>query len=130
MGIVRTLLALLIAVPAGATSASAAAAPIGDPLPFFAACTGRLSAEMEFQWLTGDPDAARTEALRRAMIDILEALTPAEQAPGIMHRRVAAKAAHAALLATAVFGPDPRASEAAADRARELRDGCIGALLS
>ncbi|MEL6585679.1 MAG: hypothetical protein AAFY65_12835 [Pseudomonadota bacterium] len=103
----------------------------GDPLPFFASCTGRLSAELEFQWLVSDPaTAAQVKAQRAALIDILDALTPTEGAQTVLHQRISAKMAHAALLTTARFHTDPDRARAAAERAERLTRGCTDQLLS
>lgn len=109
---------------------SADAALYDDPVTFFATCTGRLSAEMEFQWLIGAPSGDRTQAQRDAFIDILDALAPQDDIGTILHQRISAKMAHAALLQTAQFGTDPDQSARAADRAAKLVQACTNLVLS
>lgn len=81
----------------------------------FAACTGRLSALLEHQWLLSDPGAERTALQRDAMWSLAEAALPPEQGAAALHLRVSAKAAQAGLLLTARFGgnvPAARQSDA------------------
>lgn len=117
--------------------ATALAAPVhategiyGDPVDFFATCTGRLSAQMEFQWLMSDADADRTKAQRAAMIDILQAMTPPEQGREVLHTRISAKHAHWALLQQAQFATDPEEAAHAERVALRLMQGCTAFLLS
>jgi hypothetical protein len=96
----------------------------------FAACVGRLSAQMEFQWLLSDPEADRTEAHRGAMIDLLEAVTPAEAARQALHVRLVAKQAHARLLTRAHFNDDPQDATWAATRAETEIGYCLSMMLN
>ena len=102
-----------------------------DPLPALpqlAACTGRLSALMEHQFLADGPASEATRRQRDGLADILAAVTPAGAEVRVMAWRVEAKAAHAALLRQARFGPDP--GGLAALRAERLVVRCTGLLLS
>lgn len=73
----------------------------------FAICTGRLSAQMEHQWLVGDPGAEETEAWRNAMASLLEAVMEPEGGRRVLATRIEAKLAHAQLLNRAKFNDDP-----------------------
>lgn len=101
----------------------------GPPLPFFAGCTGRLSALMEFQWLIGAPEAAQTAELREEMVLILDAVTPPDGGREALSLRVSAKRVHWALLTTAAFGTDPDRAVQAQRRADHLIRGCTDRLL-
>ena len=100
-----------------------------DPLPMFAACTGRLSALMEFQWLTQDPGADRTQVLRDAMADLLEVVTPPEARVRAMSLRIEAKAAAAVVLRQARFSRDAVLARWAQVRAARLVADCAGLLI-
>lgn len=112
MGSLKTFfLAVFLGLCASANLGLANNAP--DPLHQFATCAGRLSAEMEHQWLLSDPDARRTEAIRQSMLDVLASLTQAEQSRTVLQWRIEAKTAHAALLSRATFRSDEWASDMA-----------------
>ena len=126
MGGLRTLplLAFSLAM-AGAPPLRAETLP---DLPHLAACTGRLSALMEHQFLIDGPAADHTKRQRDALADILAALTPDGAEAQAMGWRLEAKAAQAALLSQATFGRDPGGR--AALRAQRLVAACTGFLLS
>jgi len=112
MGSVKTILLVLflgLFAPVSLAQANTA----DDPIHQFATCAGRLSAEMEHQWLLSDPDARRTEAIRESMLDVLASLTQAEQGRTVLQWRIEAKTAHAALLSRATFRSDEWASDMA-----------------
>ena len=69
-------------------------------------CAGRLSAQLEFQWLMRDPVAARTEAARDAMLALLGAVVEGRGDETAMALRIEAKLAHATLLHRATFASD------------------------
>jgi len=122
MGIVKTylaiLFALLLAAPAAATPSGAT-----DLARLFAACTGRYSAMMEHDWLMGRPGTAPQDS--RALFEsLLEAVqTEADlTGPDILHLRISAKHALAALLQRADLSPDA----ATARRALRLAQLHIG----
>lgn len=125
MGGLKTLLAgLALAAPlAGPVSAGV------DILWTFATCTGRLSAQMEHQWLISDPSADRTEAQRAAMISLLEATTPPGGGRDVLARRIDAKQAQAVLLTRATFNDDPEDALWARRRAESEIAACVGLLL-
>lgn len=75
----------------------------------FAACSGRLSAQLEHQWLTKDIRSSQTEDLRDRMIELLEAVTAENNAVLVLSMRINAKFSQASLLQRATFsknGPD------------------------
>lgn len=80
----------------------------GELVHTFATCTGRLSALMEHQWLTGDGDADRTQSRRADMIALLEAVMPPGQGRAVLATRIDAKIALAELLTRVSFGRDRR----------------------
>jgi hypothetical protein len=88
-----------------------------------AACTGRLSAVMEDAWHDGGAVADIARLRRDAIVDVLAAVTPAGADNQVMGWRVAAKAAHASLLAKARFGEGDAARQAAR-QAGLLVSGC------
>lgn len=96
----------------------------------FASCAGRLSAEMEHQWLMQDPRAEVTEEHRARMIALTELVTPASLLRQTLHRRIEAKAAHRALLQRAAFGRDPADAQWALKRAETEVGRCLNMLLS
>jgi hypothetical protein len=63
-----------------------------------------LSALMEHQWIVDGPASEATEAKRRAVLEVVEALTPPGDAAVVMGWRIEAKVAHAALLAATRHG--------------------------
>jgi hypothetical protein len=95
----------------------------------FASCAGRLSAEMEHQWLIGGQGAELTERRRSAMIAVLDALTPIPRDPKIMNWRIEAKAAQAALLARSTFNDDPADADWAFNQAQTLVSACNSLIL-
>lgn len=96
----------------------------------FARCTGRLSAQMEFQWLTNDAAADRTEAERAAMISLLQAVTPPDAARELLHKRIEAKLAQSRLLTRATFNRDADDADWARGRAEMELGACRALILS
>jgi len=95
-----------------------------------AACAGRLSAQVEHQWLLADPEADRTERARASMVDLLESVTDPENARHALHLRIMAKEAQSRLLMRAVFNGDQEDAAWARRRAEEQVSACAGLLLS
>ncbi|MEL6957455.1 MAG: hypothetical protein AAGL89_00720 [Pseudomonadota bacterium] len=106
--------------------AQSARAEVSDPLRYFASCTGRLSAQMEHEWLLSDPRADETEAQRAILIDLLRATMLPDQGHQVLNWRIEAKAAQAALLTRATFRDDDWAKDQAA---RFVRN-CTSLLMS
>ena len=100
-----------------------------DLVTTFAGCVGRFSALMEHQWLMSDPAADQTEAERRAMLGLIEAILPADEARHAMHLRLIAKAAHARLLQRATFNDDPEDATWALTRAEAEIGQCRALML-
>jgi hypothetical protein len=125
----RTLLlsSLLVALPL----VPAARANTGsDLVTTFAGCVGRFSALMEHQWLFSDPAADQTEAERSAMIGLMEAILPAEEASQAMHVRLTSKVAHARLLRRAAFNADSEDATWAVARAEAEIGQCRALMLN
>lgn len=105
-----------------------------DQVRFFAQCAGRLSAQMEFQWLFDGAASERTKAARKSAIDILEAMIPPEIAPDkgrqVLHWRIEAKQAQAVLLSQGTFQTDTRRARMAAALALRQINECRAALIS
>lgn len=98
-----------------------------DPLRFFAACAGRMSALMEHQWIVDGPASDATKARRADLLDLVTALTPPGAEAQVMGWRVEAKAAHAALLARSRQG-DTATTTRAARQAIALQNQCMAFL--
>ena len=102
-----------------------------DPLTrSLAYCTGRLSAQMEFQWLISDPASRRTEAQLSAMITLLDSIIEPDRKPDVMHLRISAKMAHSALLTRAHFSQDSDIALHAHRRATSEIGTCLSLMLS
>ncbi len=114
-------------------------APLTGPAPAFnlneltltfAGCAGRLSAQMEHEWLLSDPDAERTEAHRGAMVGLLQATMPADAGREILAHRIQVKAAHSRLLTRASFNNDPDDARWARLRAETEIATCLSMMLN
>lgn len=126
MGGLKTLFAVLVtAVPLpGSVRAET------DLLRTVAACAGRLSAEMEHQWLFGGPAADMAERRRDALIDVLDAMTPPDRFSIVLTWRIEAKHAQASLLKRATFNDDSADAAWARQRAETIVGGCNSLVLS
>lgn len=83
---------------------------------------------MEHQHLIGTPTAGETRRQRARMVELLEAITPADQARDVLARRINAKMALAELLTRATFGAEPKQAARAAARV-ELHIAACNSLL-
>ncbi|HEV8035877.1 hypothetical protein [Yoonia sp.] len=101
-----------------------------EQLRTFATCAGRLSAVMEHQWMFDGPASERTEDLRDAVLELVEAVMPAERGAEVLQWRISAKVAQAALLRRASFNNDTRDAAWARTQAGRLEQECTGLLLS
>lgn len=112
----------------------AASPAVAGPLPplvvTFTNCAGRLSAQMEHEWLMMDPASARTEALRAAMIGLVEAVMPLDRGRDVMALRIEAKQAQAALLTRATFQREKPGADWALVRAEREIAACAALLVS
>jgi hypothetical protein len=123
---IRLVLPGALALQPGATMAKAQP----DPIPLFAACTGRLSAQMEFQWLTQAPNADETQRMRDGMAEVLAALTPMGDDAQAMALRVNAKEAQRQILMLTLQTRNPTRAEWAKRRAAALLSECQSLLVS
>ena len=84
---------------------------------------------MEHQWMFDGAGSERTEAQRAAMIGLLEAVRPADAGRQVLHLRIEAKMAQAALLTRATFNPDAEEARRALMLAEMRVAECTGLLL-
>lgn len=109
--------------------AAGAAKPQEDLLRRVTDCVGRLSAEIEHQWLISDQPTELIERQRSHLVDILDTLITPESAMRILSNRIDAKMAHASLLTQAAFARDKRRAQWAEKRAEQELDQCGTILL-
>ena len=124
MGSLKTL--LLAGIPAIGVSFGALAE---DRLVHdFAICAGRLSAQVEHQWLMRHPSIEDTERTRDALVDLLDAVITSDTSPEALALRINAKHAHAMLLKRSTFNPeaDDAATHACEGAVLELVHGPRG----
>lgn len=96
----------------------------------FAYCAGRFSAELEFSWMFSEINSDQIARERLAMISLLEAVTPPENGPEVLHLRLVAKVAHAELLTRMWFGTGPDEAAIAQQRAEVEIAHCRAMILS
>ena len=102
-----------------------------DLLDIFAECAGRYSAELEHQWLMGDPTSEQTELERAQILDVMFALMdPERDASVTLARRLEAKFAHSRLLQRAAFDPDQDSAVWAQGRSRNEIRRCASLVLA
>lgn len=97
----------------------------GAHLKVFATCAGRMSAQMEHQWLF-ETHSEQTEARRDAVLDILAAMMPADAGRQVLNWRIDAKMAHASLLTRASFNADTAEARRASRMATQYISECFG----
>ena len=117
----------------GSIAASTTQAQTASPdqqLKFFANCAGRLSAQMEFQWMFDGDASEITKRQRGAVIDILDAIIPPGRGPEVLNWRIEAKHAHAVLLNRSTFGQDDRHARIAGKMAMRSINECRSLLTS
>ena len=122
-----TLLAATLMAPAPSLLAQSSQ---NDHLRVFAACAGRLSAQMKFQWMFDGEAADATKSSRSALLDILDAMMSPDQGRMVLNWRVEAKAAQARLLTRATFNDDKRDAQMANRMAVRMIGDCRAMLLS
>lgn len=125
----KTLLTGIAIVFFNAGSAAWAGPDISDLTRQFAYCAGRLSAQMEFQWLMSDPASDRTQSERAAMIGLVEAVAQPGQGKALLNLRIEAKQAQARLLSQALFHDDREIQLHAKERAENELAQCRSLLL-
>jgi hypothetical protein len=106
-----------------------AAKPEDDLLRRVTDCVGRLSAQIEHQWLLSDLPTEQIETQRAHLEDILDALVTPDSATRVLSNRIDAKFAHASLLTQAAFSSDDRRARWAEKRAEQELLQCGGLLL-
>lgn len=111
---------LLLALMVTSTSLQAAPAELTRSI---AQCTGRMSAEMEFEWLIGR-SGDQPRLFRSHLEDVLDAIATPEDGRAILNIRIEAKHAHATLLTRSMFNDDPDDAKRAARMAAYFSDGC------
>ena len=126
MGALRTvILAAVVSLSSGLPSLAAEERPVD----IFAACAGRLSALMEFQWLFDNADADVTEAQRARVLELLEAAMEPGEERAVLALRISVKQAHSVLLSRATFNDDPADAAWAAEQAAHHESACRAFLL-
>ena len=101
-----------------------------DHLRTFANCAGRLTAQLEHEWLMSDPKAQITEQQRRQVIELLQAVQLPDHGRDVLMWRVAARAAHRSLLQRAAFSQDADDAVWAEKNAQRFVADCTAFLLS
>lgn len=103
--------------------------PPSDPLRTFATCAGRLSAQMEFEWMFDGAASGVTQDRRGEVLDILDAMTPPTQARDVLNWRIEAKMAHSSLLQRTTFSDDSRIQMQARRLSVQKLKSCTALLL-
>lgn len=96
----------------------------------FAACAGRLTAQLEHAWLFASEDSHKIERQRSQVVELLMAVAPSNRGRDILHWRIEARAAHRALLSRASFGASDDDATWAMTLAENYVADCTGFLLS
>jgi hypothetical protein len=131
MSSLKTYLAgLLLGGALTAHTSSVQAFSADEQLRFFAQCAGRLSAQMEFQWMFDGAASERTKIERQDVIDILDTMIPDDRGREVLHWRIEAKHAQAVLLHTSTFGQNQRQSQMAAKLALRHMNECRALMIS
>ena len=128
----RSLKTILVGLVLGGTLAApvALAQSREDQLRFFAACAGRLSAQMEFQWLFDGAASEVTKRQRAGVVDILDAMIPDGRGREVLSWRIEAKQAQAVLLTRGTFNENQREARIAQRLALRQINECRAVLLS
>lgn len=99
-------------------------------LRFFATCAGRLSAQMEYQWMFDGLASEITKQRRAMVLDMIAAIIPPDRGREILSWRIDAKMAHSALLTRAKFNSDADDAAWALQMSDRLTGECAALLLS
>lgn len=101
-----------------------------DQLRSFAICAGRFSALLDHERLmeNGAPDLVRSD--RISMLELLDAVMPADRVREVLSWRINAKAAQAALLTRATFSNDAPDAAWAQQQSDRLVAECRAYLLT
>jgi hypothetical protein len=112
-------------------STSAAQAQSYDPdaqLRTFAACVGRLSAVVEYEWSVAGAVSPQTRQRRDAVVEIVAAIFQIERSRDVLHWRNAAKEAQWNLLSRAYSAKDSSEATWAFAQAERLERECTALL--
>ncbi|MDF1854363.1 hypothetical protein [Pseudooceanicola sp.] len=123
------LVAIGLSLPLISGAARAMPTTAADPVMTFAVCTGRLSAQMEHQWIVDPPASDATRSQRARMLALLDAVLLPEQGPQALNWRIEAKQAQTQLLARALNSSERREADYAARLARRELAACNALLL-
>lgn len=123
----RTLLCLLLML--GQPSLAQASSP-EDQLRTFATCAGRLTAQLEHQWLMQTAGADALQRQRGQIVELLEAVMPRDRGRDVLNWRIEARAAQRALLQRATFGTQADDAAWASQMAEQFMADCTVFLLS
>ena len=126
MGRMRTLLTTAALACAGSTAAFGGQGLLYD----FASCAGRLSAQMEHEWLWSLPASVQTERHRNEMVELVQAMMEPGEAVDVLDVQIGAKVAHARLLQRASFNESRDDAAWAEEKARWDIAQCRGFLLA
>ena len=132
MGDMKTIIRSLIVcfVMLGAPCVSAQSLSADQQLRTFAACAGRLSAVIEYQWMFDGEASEVTQTQRTAVLQLIAAVIPEGMGRDVLHWRLSAKLAQSALLTRATFNDDASDAIWASRRAERLTRECTSLLLS
>ena len=123
----RTLLCLFLML--GQPSFAQVNTPDGQ-LKTFANCAGRLTAQLEYQWLHQIAGSDQTQRQRAEIVMILETMISEDRGREVLGWRTDARAAQRGLLERASFATDPADAAWAAQQAESYLLECTGFLLS
>lgn len=130
--IISAALFALTLAPHG-TLASSLPQNIQDQVELFARCTGRLSAQVEFEWLHRRDGHHAFAAQRDQLAELLDAVIPAARDLDplkVLSWRIQAKHAHAALLRRTETNNDPRMASIARRMTQSNLSTCTAIVLS
>ncbi len=96
----------------------------------FANCAGRLTAQLEHQWLMQSEASDITQHQRSQIVDILHSIIPEDRGREVLSWRTDARAAQRALLNRAQFSKNPADAAWAATQAEVLLADCTSYLTS
>ena len=94
----------------------------------FAACVGRLTAIVEYEWNMSGTVSAETARRRDAATDIVAAIVPAEKSRDVLSWRNAARQAQSNLLSRATSSGDASDARWAMQQARHFETACTALL--
>lgn len=99
-----------------------------EQLRTFAACVGRLSAAVEYEWNIAGAISSKTRQQRDAVVEIVAAIIPIDKSRDVLQWRNAAKEAQWNLLSRAVSTQDDSEATWAFAQAARLERECTSLL--